>query len=147
MKKQVFLATAIAMFGFANAQDIPQSQVPSVILSSFNTNFPKAQDIEWEMEGTQYKVDFETGWSVDHEVWYSANGEMVKHKEDISPRELPESVNKTINTKYVNYSIDSPQRITEGQHVYYKVDFDSLLNQDWEVVMDANGNELSKMAD
>src|SRR5690606_41542122 len=88
-----------------------------------------------------------TGWSVDHEVWYSANGEMVKHKEDISPRELPESVNKTINTKYVNYSIDSPQRITEGQNVYYKVDFDSLLNQDWEVVMDANGNELSKMAD
>lgn len=147
MKKQIFLITALATFGYTQAQDIPQSQVPSVVLSSFNTSFPKAQDVEWEMENGLYNVDFEIGWNVDHDVWYSATGEMVKHKEDVSPKDLPASVSKTIKDQFGDYSIDDLERITEGKDVVYKMEFESLMGQDWKVVMDDNGKVLSQIAD
>ncbi len=147
MKKQILLIAALASFGYTQAQNIPQNQVPSVVLSSFNTSFPKAQDVEWEMENGLYNVEFETGWNIDHDVWYNDTGKMVKHKEDISPKDLPKSVNQTIKKEFSQYSIDDLKRITEGSKVVYKMEFESLMGQDWKVVIDANGKILSKVAD
>jgi hypothetical protein len=52
------------------AQDVPSSQVPSVILNSFKEQFSKATDVEWELNGDQYNVEFDIS-SADHEVWRS----------------------------------------------------------------------------
>ncbi|KDN55610.1 PepSY-like domain-containing protein [Flavobacterium seoulense] len=147
MKKQILTLAAISMFSISMAQDIPSSQVPSVILNQFNKNFPKATDVEWEIKGNLYNVDFETGWNVDHEVWYNAEGKMTKHKEDISLKELPKAVHNKIKTNFKGYTIDDLKRITDNGKVVYKMELNSLLNQDWDVIIDANGTILSKIAD
>lgn len=150
MKKNILIVTAISLF-MANSvfgQDIPHHQVPSVILNNFKSDFPKASDIEWEKEGDLYKVDFEIGWNTDHEIWYEASGDVVKHKEDISKSELPKAVSDRIHTDFDGYSIDDLKRITtasESETIYF-LELNSFT-QDWEVTIDSNGKVLNQIAD
>ncbi|HLU84891.1 MAG TPA: PepSY-like domain-containing protein [Vicingaceae bacterium] len=148
MKKQILiLSAALAISLSAQAQDIPQSQVPSVILNQFNKQFPKATDVEWEMDGNLYNVDFEIGWNIDHEVWYNAEGKIVKHKEDISKSELPKAVNDRIQADFSGYSIDDLERITDNGKVIYKMELNALTQTDWDIVIDSEGKVISKIAD
>ncbi|WP_418502293.1 PepSY-like domain-containing protein [Flagellimonas sp.] len=147
MKKQILMMAAIGTFHFSNAQDIPQHQVPSVILNQFNTQFPKATDIEWELDGSLYSVEFETGWSIDHTLWYGDDGKMVKHKEDIPTNELPQRVKDKIKGDFKGYTIDDIERITDHGTIVYRIELNSLMHQDWDVVVDSEGTILAKMAD
>ncbi|MAX79078.1 MAG: hypothetical protein CL843_02755 [Crocinitomicaceae bacterium] len=148
MKKQILiLSTALTINLSIQAQDIPQSQVPSIILNQFNKQFPKATDVEWEMDSNFYNVDFEIGWSTDHEIWYNAEGKMVKHKEDISKSELPKAVNNRIQADFSGYSIDDLERITDNGKVIYKMELNALTQTDWDIVIDSEGKVISKIAD
>lgn len=148
MKKQILiLSAALAISLSAQAQDIPQSQVPSVILNQFNKQFPKTTDVEWEMDGNLYNVDFEIGWNIDHEIWYNAEGKMVKHKEDISKSELPKAVNNRIQEDFSGYSIDDLERITDNGKVVFKMELNALTQTDWDIVIDSEGKVISKIAD
>ncbi|GAA5025118.1 hypothetical protein GCM10011506_09380 [Marivirga lumbricoides] len=148
MKKQILIFAVILFMGSTlQAQDIPQSQVPSIIVNEFTSRFPKATDVEWEMDGNFYNVEFEIGWNTDHEVWYNAEGKMVKHKEDISKSELPKAVSDRIETDFKGYSIDDLERITDNGKVVYKMELNALTQTDWDIVIDSEGKVLSKIAD
>ncbi|EIJ40499.1 Protein of unknown function (DUF2874) [Galbibacter orientalis DSM 19592] len=148
MKKQILIfGAAIVMSSITNAQDIPQSQVPSIINNEFNKQFPKATDVEWEMAGYLYNVEFEINWNQDHEIWYNSEGKIVKHKEDISVSELPKVVNNTIKRKFNGYSIDDLKRITDNGQIVYKMELNAFTKQDWDIVIDNNGDVISKIAD
>ncbi len=145
--KFLIIGTVLAITFTSQAQDITQSQVPSVILNQFNNQYPKATDIEWEIDSNLYNVEFEIGWNTDHEIWYNTSGEMVKHKEDVSKSELPETVKNKIKSEFKGYSIDDLERITDNGKVIYKIELDALTQQDWDVILDSNGNVISKITD
>lgn len=147
--KKLFLifGTIIASASTLHAQDISQSQVPSVVVNEFNKEFPKATDLEWEMDGSLYNVEFEVGWNIEHEVWYNAEGKMLKHKEEISISELPKAVSNRIQTDFSGYSIDDLERITDNGKIVYKMELKSLMQTDWDIVINSEGKVLSKIAD
>lgn len=148
MKRQILiLGTILTIVSATKAQDILQSQVPSVIVNELNKEFPKATDIEWEMKGDLYNAEFEISGNIDHDVWYNSEGKMVKHKEDISKSELPKAINNVLKTEYNSYSIDDLERITENGKVIYKMELESLTKTDWDIVFDSNGKVLSKKVD
>jgi hypothetical protein len=129
------------------AQDVPQSQVPSLVLNSFQQAFPKASDVDWEMDGDKYKVDFEIGLKgVDHEVWYDQGGKLLKHTEEISKADLPEAVRAKIEADYGSYRIDDVRKITEGSGSIYSLEA-KKGNEEWKITFDSAGKELSKIAD
>ncbi|RCW92823.1 PepSY-like domain-containing protein [Winogradskyella arenosi] len=148
MKKQISIfATTLTLVTALNAQDIPQSQVPSVIVNAFHKQFPKATDLEWEMDGNLYNVDFEMHWNEDHDVWYNAEGIMVRHKEDLAKSDLPEAVRQRIKTDFTGYTIDDLERITDRGNVIYKMELNAFTTTDWDVVIDSEGSIISKIAD
>lgn len=148
MKKLILVCALAFVSGtsFSYGQDIAQSSVPSVIVNNFEKTFPKAIDVEWELKGSLYKVEFETGIDVDHSAWYTKTGDLKKHKEDITKNELPKSVLNAINTNYKGYRIDDCDKYTEGKTNTYKVNLESTT-QEWEIWFDANGKELRKVND
>lgn len=99
------------------------------------------------MDGSLYNVEFEIGWNTDHEIGYDTEGNIVKHKEGISKSELPKAVQNGIKTNFSGYAIDDLERITDNGKVFYKMELNSLMKEDWDVVMDADGTVLSKIAD
>lgn len=147
--KKIILAITTGLFLFAGsviAQDIPQSEVPSVILNKFKSEFPKAKDIEWETKADLYNVEFEIGRSADHEIWYDKSGNQVKHKEDISKNQLPKAVTNTLQKDFKGYRIDDVEKFTTGSTVSYKMELNSMT-KDWDIEIDSNGKILKQKAD
>ncbi|MBZ0205947.1 MAG: PepSY-like domain-containing protein [Flavobacteriales bacterium] len=129
------------------AQDLTPAQVPAAVMASFNKEFPKAMDVEWDLKGTQYKVEFETGLlGADHEAWYDANGKQLKHKEEISVSDLPAAVSAAIARDFDGYRTDDVERITQDGTTSYTLEL-KKLNEEWEVAYDAKGMQLEKRQD
>lgn len=110
--------------GTVLAQDIPESQVPSVILNSFKKEFPKANDVEWELEGEHYNVDFEIGWFTDYEAWFSASGKVMRYTMEISDGDLPKAVTHAIKNQYKGYRLDDAKKIIENGVETYEVEIE-----------------------
>jgi hypothetical protein len=148
MKRITFAITAslLLVSATALAQDIPQSQVPSVVLNHFKKAFPKAYDIEWEIKNKQYCAAFETKLSKDHKACYNTSGELLKHTEDISARVLPGSVRSAVKNNFSGYRIDDVKKITTGSTVQYSVELKSI-KEELKVYFDDKGNILKQHAD
>lgn len=148
MKKQITLiATALTLISTVTlAQEINPSQVPSVIANSFKKEFPKASDIEWELDGGNYNVDFELGWGIDHEIWYDAAGSTLKHEEEISKSDLPKAITSKIKSEFKDLRIDGVKKITEGSQVVYKVELENFT-EEWKVIFSNTGEVLQKLND
>lgn len=147
--KKLTLISALVMSSLATAygQDIPQSQVPSLVVTNFQQAFSKAADIEWEMEGELYKAEFEIGmFGPDHKAWYEGSGKLVKHQEEISKTDLPENVLATAKREFDGFAIDDVKKITAGNAVTYILELQKL-SEEWKVVIDAAGKVVSKVAD
>ncbi len=149
MKKDVvFSIVALLVFtGGAFAQDIPQSQVPNEVVNSFKKAFPGATDVEWEMDGDRYKVEFEIGLlRLDHDAWYDATGQLLKHQEEISTGDLPKKGAAAIKREFKGYRIEDVEKITEGNQVAYTLEVKSRT-EEWKLAVDSAGNILNKVAD
>lgn len=147
--KKVILIVAVVCTCFANTsfgQDIPQSNVPSVIVNSFQKAYPNAADVEWEMKKDLYKVDFEIGAGIDHSLWYDNTGKLIKHKEAITKGSLPQAVLDKIKTDFPGHRIEDVSKITKGDKVTYKMELKSA-KEEWKATFDATGTLIKKIAD
>lgn len=111
--------------GVVFAQDIPESQVPSVIVNSFKSEFPKAKDIEWELKGDLYNVEFEIGWSVDYEAWFNASGKLIKYTMEVSKKDIPKAITDAIKKQYKGYRLDDAKKIIENGVETYKIEIEN----------------------
>ena len=105
------------------AQDVAADKVPSVVLNTFQTKFPNAKDIDWELKGDLYKVEFEIG-SRGHDLWLDKSGVIKKHKEDFPKSELPQVIRQKIEAEFKGYKIDDVDKVEENGAVFYLVDLD-----------------------
>ena len=141
MKSKTIKIVVLLILGTGTifAQDIPKSQVPSVIVNNFKKEFTKANDVEWERQGDLYNVDFEIGLFTDYEAWYNASGKLVKQTQEISKSDLPKAVINAIKTQYKEYSIDDVKKIIEDGVETYKVELEKW-DEDFDVIYSKNGN-------
>lgn len=148
--KRIIVISLLALISYTNdlfAQKILKSQVPSLVVNSFQQKFPKAFDIDWELKDKLYEVDFETGLrGTDHVAWFDKTGKLVKHKEEISKSNLPGKIMAKIKSEFGAYRVDDVKRITEDSKVIYTFELKSVT-EEWKLTFDAEGNVLSKVAD
>lgn len=147
--KYLLIGYAMSFSTAINAQEITQSQLPPLIVRNFQAAFPGASDIEWKRDGENYKVEFELGVFMltnDHDVWFDKTGSIVKHKEEISKNGLPQNVLTKIKNDFTGYRIEDPKKITEGHTVIYEMELKKQRSE-WKVVIDENGNILSRKED
>ncbi len=120
------------------AQDIPSSEVPSVILNKFQQDYTNATHVEWEKKMNNYEVEFEIG-RTDHEIIYSAGGELIRHEEDLSANELPSAVSQTVKNDYAGYHVDDVDKITDESGTYYIVELEASGKSDLKVFINTDG--------
>lgn len=149
MKKEFLLGMLLCFFtaGLSFGQKIHQSQVPSVVLNQFQQNFPNAKDIEWKQKPGYYEVEFEVGRpDKDHEIWYDSTGKVLYHKQEISKSDLPAKVMNTLNADFKLYRIKDVKKIDRAGKITFKMEAKSLT-EEWDLLIDADGNILSKKPD
>lgn len=121
--KTLILIIFVGGISCAIAQDVPQSQVPPEVSNAFKSKFTKAKDVDWEMEGDLYKVDFEVG-SRDHELWIDKSGTIRKHREELSNRSLPQVIAEKVKTEFQEYRIDDAYKVEADGKILYHIDLD-----------------------
>ena len=97
----IFSAILILM---ACEENVGESEIPSIVVNTFRSNYPDADEIEWESDGKVYEIDFEMK-NVDHSVRINRQGEIIKKKQDINLEEVPQAVREYIkdqNSRRVN---------------------------------------------
>lgn len=65
------------------------------VREEFAAKYPDAKDIEWDREGTYWKVSFDTGSGAarkEHEAWYSADGSWLWTETDLYLSEVPSEI-------------------------------------------------------
>lgn len=148
MKRNILIIAfgLLLAHGTGLAQNIPQSQVPSLVLNNFKQSFPRAYDVEWEIKNNEYRVEFEMKGSKDHEVWYDNSGRLLKHKEDIAKRKIPAAILSVIKNDFNGYRIEDAKKITTGSTIQYSMEL-KTLKQEWKVFFDEKGAILKQYAD
>jgi hypothetical protein len=115
----IFLSFLITII-FAEAQTIKQRNVPSIIVNALQLRFPKATNVDWELERGLYKAVFEID-DVDHEVRLDYNGQMMRHTHDFEEKGLPKAVKEAIENSFNGFEVHNVLRIVEGKNVFYKM--------------------------
>lgn len=139
---------ALALFATAavSAQDLKTNEVPSNLQTSFSNTYSNATDVEWEKKGDLFKVEFEIN-NMDHDVWYDAQGNVVKSEMEISEGELPSVVASAIKSKYADYKIDSIEVREENGTKTYEVEIEKGWTNERNLIVDASGTIISDIED
>ena len=145
--KKLMLVVAGILLGIviSFAQDVKETDVPSVVLNSFKKEFSKANDVEWEIKGDVYDVEFDVGFA-DHEAWFDNTGKMIKHEEEIKTAGLPETVSSVLRKEYKPYQISDVKKIEIESKVVYQLDLKNG-NEEWKMTFDSTGKLVEKKAD
>lgn len=139
---------AVLLFATATitAQDLTIEEVPSNLQTTFTDSFKNTTDVEWEKKGDLFKVEFEIN-KMDHDVWYDAEGNVVKSKIEISQNELPSTIASAVKTKYPEYKLDSIEVYEDATSKTYKVEIEKGWSMERKLVFEASGTLLSDIED
>lgn len=131
-----------------HAQGGVPGQPPAAVQAAFAKAYPDAMRVHWKMQGTQYEAEFKTGILLsEHEVWYEADGRMVRHEEEIAASDLPEPVRNAIASEFPGFLIEEAERVTAAGTTSYVVELKMKDRGEWKVAYDPQGRQLEKRTD
>ena len=137
MKSWLVLFYFVGLTLITNAQVIPQSQVPSVVLKAFQEKYGSATDVKWETKTDSYKAEFKVD-KRGHDVWIDKTGKITKHKQDIPKKDLPAAIQKQIASEFKAYKLDDADKIETDGKIFYQVELDGATD-DRKVLFSADG--------
>lgn len=140
MRKTVVILIALLIGTTAYSQKVKEKNVPNVVKMAFSKAYPNADDIEWEKEGTNYEVEFETD-EVEYSVLYDANGVLIETEIEIKNSQLPEKVKEYLKVNYANKKIREASKITDAKGIVtYEAEIKGI-----DLIFDANGNFVKEV--
>ena len=148
MKNRNIITAAFTLLGAFSifAQDINPDNVPSNLKQNFQKSFPQATDVEWEMDGQSYKVEFDMNRN-EHEIWYATDGTATRTEQELTEAELPQTIKTAISGSYAGYKVDSIEKTTVNGSSTYEVELEKGWNNEKDVVFNEDGKVLSEMID
>src|SRR5210317_976116 len=123
MKRIIGLLIIVYFAGNILAQNISQSDIPAVVLNSFQLKFPNAEDVRWKLEKGNYHIKFEVNDKF-NEVYLDYRGNVLKYHQDLWGSEVPESVLTTIKSRVKYFDLNDADLIKEGKETYYEINFE-----------------------
>lgn len=142
---RLLLAASIACFSAhpAAAGRIAKSEVPAEVLAAFKKVYPKAKVrkcLREEREGrTVYALEAGDGRGL-RTLVLTASGEVLEKRERIALKELPETVKRSVRTKYPEADISSAQRVVRGETVSYALEL-RMGSEKESILVDADGTD------
>lgn len=155
MKKNfywLFLALfgAMVMTSCSNDDDdIPVSDVPNVVLNSFETNFPNASRAEWEKKQGYIVADFWQDGMETH-VWYNPNGDwlMTEYDLGVNVSALPQAVQSAFQSgQYGTWRVDDIDKYERPNDTFYLIEIETKGERDRDLYYAPDGTLLKDEVD
>lgn len=141
-----FKVVAVAMgllVSISCSQQIPESEIPSVVLNTVELEFSNATNVEWEKKGTVYEVEFEIN-KVEHEALIEETGTIIKYIKEIAIEELPDVLRTSLSTSEELKKVDDVHLLTIGESSYYQLEFEGTLTSSTKVY-NLDGEEMQNI--
>ena len=144
MKRIMLFSVACLVAGFAGAQKLKESEVPTAVKQTFAKNFPKAKEVKWSKEGTsEFEAEFENS-EMEQSANFDQTGKWLETETEIKKSELPKAVQAAITKEFVGYTLHEPEKVeSPGKPLLYEME----LKKDkvtYEVQFSADGKVVKK---
>jgi len=144
MKRIMLFSVACLVAGFAGAQKLKESEVPTAVKQTFAKNFPKAKEVKWSKEGTsEFEAEFENA-EMEQSANFDQTGKWLETETEIKKSELPKAVEAAITKEFAGYTLHEPEKVeSPGKPLLYEME----LKKDkvtYEVQFSADGKVVKK---
>ena len=144
MRRVFFLSIFAAFFMTACAQDDkPNTEIPSVVLNAFESEFDNPENADWEMKGEDFEVEFELE-KAEYTAILSKTGKVLKYKKDITKTDLPETVASVLQREFSDKKFDDFDLIVIDDDEYYQIEIEETL-RDKDIIFTASGEMTSNI--
>ncbi|MDR1557306.1 MAG: hypothetical protein LBS88_09810 [Tannerellaceae bacterium] len=138
------IAQMVTLFRAANARD---AFPPSKLQQKFQSDFPKAYDVEWETANELYEVEFEVRYR-DIKALYDKSGNLLMVVEEIRSSALPAVVRNAAEAKYPKYNFEDVVKIRRGTEIVYKVEMEkSFSDTEVKLLIKVDGKIIEEQFD
>ena len=134
MKKIISLALILVAFAADHA--FAQAPTPSVVVGSFEQKFANADRPGWTVVKDLYRVDF----SLQNQnliAFFNADGELIASSRNITPMQLPISLNSSLEKHFSHFTVSSLFEVDEHDGICY---YAKVRNQKSEILLQSTSN-------
>ena len=145
MKKHLIGVIAISfLFVYCNKTGIEDSvDIPDSVTASFAEDHPGSSDVEWELEGSNFEVEYEED-DIEKESLYSSEGVELELEIEISFNDLPGQAITYVETNYPSAEIEEVEQIITNENTqYFEVELELNEDEEIELLFDESGVLLS----
>ncbi len=142
MKKLPLLLISLFIISISSAQKIALKNVPQVIQTSFQTQFPKADDTKWEKEGLNFEAEFELD-EKEISALFDPQGILIETEVEIPLLELHTGILEFVEINYSGQKIKEAAKITKADGTYtYEAEIRGM-----NLIFDSNGVFIKEVRD
>ena len=137
MKFTYLLGLIFISFSCQEEDDHAFTEVPSLVASTFQLQFPEAKELEWQLKNNLYEVEFEVS-KIEYKALFNQKGKLIKYKYDENFKSLPKNLQKILLENFDLKDIDDIETIREGKEIYYQFEIEQTFTE-IEKIFDKNG--------
>jgi len=147
----LFLALlgAVSLTSCDEDDDLRLSEVPEVVLESFEVKFPNASRAEWEKKGSYIVADFWQDGMETH-VWYNPNGDwlMTEYDQGVNLSALPLVVQDAFQgSQYASWHVEDINKYERVNDVFFLIEVETKGQQDRNLYYNEEGGLLKDEVD
>lgn len=143
MKKYLLTAMTVICSAMLFAQEIPAEKVPSEVKTAFQSKFPDAKKVEWEMEDGLYEAEFKMKGN-EMSATFDSKGIWKETETEIKVKNLPKAVSNMLANEFPGFEIDEACQVESAEHgSCYEVEIEKG-DEEMEVLLKADGTILKK---
>ena len=144
MKKIVLLLSAcllISLMGYS--QKLTPDKVPAPVKEAFAKKFPAATDVKYEMEKTDYEINFKDK-GVEMSANFDATGKWLETETEIKQSDLPKEVTASVAKNFAGFKISEVAKVeTPNKGMCYEMDLKND-KEGYEVQFSPKGDIINK---
>ncbi|MFD2164611.1 PepSY-like domain-containing protein [Paradesertivirga mongoliensis] len=144
MKTLIFITGIIGASLMACSDNIRATDVPSVVLNTFKTQFPTAAKVEWEKAEALYEAEFQLE-NTAHAVRLTADGRMAMQKKEIDASHLPITIQSLLKKNFGNYLAEDIEQVETNGLSYYQIELEKNGKPDEKLVLSSDGTENTSL--
>ena len=123
--KQVLCLAFLSAFLCWNGMAFSQSdQVPQNLQAQFASEYPDAQDLDWNIEDGLYECEFYRD-GLEMEVVYDESGMVITRETGLAENDLPTEIKTYISQNLNTLSFMEASMTENGDDTFYEVDLEA----------------------
>lgn len=143
MKLFYCLSIFLLLVSCKEEDDHAFTTVPSIVASTFQSNFQSTKALEWEMKNENFEAEFELA-SIEHSAVFNKKGELLKYKKEFSYSQLPKKIQKKLSDNFELHQLDKIEQIHINKKTYYQLEIEQSFTE-VKKLFDENGNLINNI--